>query len=90
MTIPPIRAADTGCQPDTLSRQKGSCVASSNTVGDHADHCCTSTAQPGIESPASPEAGTVRIRYRIDKMDCPTEERLIRNRLEPMSGIDRL
>jgi Cd2+/Zn2+-exporting ATPase len=27
------------------------------------------------------------VRYRIDKMDCPTEERLIRNRLEPMSGI---
>ncbi|RJG14416.1 heavy metal translocating P-type ATPase [Pseudomonas cavernicola] len=30
------------------------------------------------------------MRYRIDKMDCPTEERLIRNRLEPMPGIARL
>lgn len=28
--------------------------------------------------------------YRIQKMDCPTEERLIRNKLEPMSGIHEL
>jgi len=38
---------------------------------------------------AEPE-GTTLVRYRIDKMDCPTEERLIRNRLEPMPGIARL
>jgi Cd2+/Zn2+-exporting ATPase len=30
------------------------------------------------------------MRYRIDKMDCPTEERLIRRRLESMPGIVRL
>lgn len=28
--------------------------------------------------------------YRIQKMDCPTEERLIRNKLEPMQGIHEL
>lgn len=90
MTTPPLRATGTCCQPDTPAGQKGSCVPSSNAIDDHADQCCTSASQPGIESPASPEAGTVRLRYRIDKMDCPTEERLIRNRLEPISGIDRL
>lgn len=28
--------------------------------------------------------------YRIDKMDCPTEERLIRNKIEGMTGVNRL
>jgi Cd2+/Zn2+-exporting ATPase len=28
--------------------------------------------------------------FRIDKMDCPTEERLITNRLSGMEGVDRL
>lgn len=37
-----------------------------------------------------PPDGTHRARYRIDNMDCPTEERLIRNRLEPMPGVVRL
>jgi Cd2+/Zn2+-exporting ATPase len=34
--------------------------------------------------------GTSRVRYRIDKMDCPTEERLIRNKLEGMPGVVQL
>lgn len=61
---------------------------------DHADACST----PGTEASKGasqakhtpPPAGASRVRYRIDKMDCPTEERLIRNRLEPMPGIARL
>ncbi|POF41159.1 heavy metal translocating P-type ATPase [Pseudomonas laurylsulfativorans] len=63
-------------------------------IHDHADACCahgthaTEAFAPSKTNPA-PE-GTNNVRYRIDKMDCPTEERLIRNRLEPMSGIVRL
>lgn len=34
--------------------------------------------------------GTRATRWRIDNMDCPTEERLIRNKLEPMTGVARL
>ncbi|WP_322102861.1 heavy metal translocating P-type ATPase [Paraburkholderia sp. J41] len=34
--------------------------------------------------------GTRATRWRIDNMDCPTEERLIRNKLEPMAGVARL
>jgi Cd2+/Zn2+-exporting ATPase len=55
-----------------------------------ADACCS----PAV--PATPVADqqapkdSQRLKYRIDKMDCPTEERLIRNRLEPMPGIARL
>lgn len=38
----------------------------------------------------SAPAGASLVRYRIEAMDCPTEERLIRNRLERMAGIARL
>ncbi|MDR3096844.1 MAG: heavy metal translocating P-type ATPase [Paraburkholderia sp.] len=64
---------------------------------DHAGHeaaaCCGATA--ALQStrgatPASAPEGAQRARYRIDNMDCPTEERLIRKRLEPMPGVVRL
>ena len=58
------------------------------------DACCSPVAEGGAGSlhvKTTPStAGTSQARYRIDKMDCPTEERLIRNRLEPMRGIVRL
>jgi Cd2+/Zn2+-exporting ATPase len=58
----------------------------------HADACCSpgeaSGSTPARHDP--PPTGTSQVRYRIDKMDCPTEERLIRNRLETMPGIVRL
>ncbi|MEO6353647.1 MAG: heavy metal translocating P-type ATPase, partial [Burkholderiaceae bacterium] len=63
---------------------------------DHAaiDACCSSATEAGKDAsiasqPLLPE-GSSRIRYRIDNMDCPTEERLIRNQLEAMPGIIRL
>ena len=56
---------------------------------DHADACCAhgTQATDGVAITKSSPApkGPSRGRYRIDKMDCPTEERLIRNRLEPMA-----
>lgn len=63
----------------------------SHDTHDH-DTCCapaspTATAAPRHDPP--PE-GSRSTRFRIDKMDCPTEERLIRNKLEPMAGIARL
>ncbi|WP_367200043.1 heavy metal translocating P-type ATPase [Aquabacterium sp.] len=41
-------------------------------------------------APGAAPHGAAKARFRIDKMDCPTEERLIRNRLEPMPGVVRL
>ncbi len=36
------------------------------------------------------ESGTARVVFLIQKMDCPTEEKLIRDQLEDMAGIDGL
>lgn len=59
-----------------------------------ADACCasgTGASQGAVpDKKAPPPDGASRVRYRIDKMDCPTEERLIRNRLEAMTGVVRL
>jgi Cd2+/Zn2+-exporting ATPase len=61
---------------------------------DHVDACCTSGTQAskGVsfarQTPAPKDAS--RVRYRIDQMDCPTEEQLIRNKLESMHGVVRL
>ncbi len=57
--------------------------------------CCSSAttapcAAPRASEPPSSPGGTQQVRYRIENMDCPTEERLIRNKLELISGIVRL
>lgn len=54
------------------------------------DACCSPATNVSNLTPGSTPEGASRVRYRIDKMDCPTEERLIRNRLESMKGISRL
>ncbi|MBN8777500.1 heavy metal translocating P-type ATPase [Thiomonas arsenitoxydans] len=59
-----------------------------------ADACCAPATQTdcltGVcKSNPAPERSS-RVRYRIDKMDCPTEERLIRNKVEGMPGVVQL
>lgn len=54
------------------------------------DSCCSAEQLQPSQPAAPPPDDTRQVRYRIVKMDCPTEERLIRNRLEPMIGIVRL
>jgi Cd2+/Zn2+-exporting ATPase len=52
-------------------------------------HACSSTpavnAAPAL--PSAPIAGADTAKYRIANMDCPTEERLIRNKLANMAGV---
>jgi Cd2+/Zn2+-exporting ATPase len=57
-----------------------------------ADACCTPASQASAMplAPEAPPPDAQRLRCRIDNMDCPTEERLIRNRLEGMDGVVRL
>ena len=83
----PIQAKATCCGSDH-DQQPG------HQHAHEADACCTSatgTSQGVIQDKkAPPPEDASRVRYRIDKMDCPTEERLIRNRLEAMPGVVRL
>jgi Cd2+/Zn2+-exporting ATPase len=54
--------------------------------------CCaddTCTSEPAASSDISVTAAQ-SVRYTITNMDCPTEERLIRNKLDGMIGIVRL
>ncbi|VVE10292.1 heavy metal translocating P-type ATPase [Pandoraea anhela] len=51
--------------------------------------CCAGAATLAPPVPA-PETGAPQARFRIDQMDCPTEERLIRDQLERQPGIDAL
>ncbi len=51
----------------------------------HAPHTAAAPAQNRSAPP-----GTHSVRFRIDQMDCPTEERLIRQKLEGMAGVARL
>lgn len=56
-------------------------------------HPSDESERPGVtsvQSIAATESDLLTSRYRIEKMDCPTEERLIRNRLENMNGVVRL
>lgn len=48
---------------------------------------CSSAPLPLI---GIPPANLGRAQYRIDNMDCPTEEALIRNKLEPLGGVTGL
>jgi Cd2+/Zn2+-exporting ATPase len=56
---------------------------------DHGHRHAHTPARPGAAPIAPPDDATA-VRYRIDKMDCPTEEGLIRRRLEAMPGVVRL
>lgn len=61
----------------------------------HTEHtgCCATPVEDSMLTSSKtgpPPEGTNRVRYRIDKMDCPVEEQLIRKKLEPMAGIARL
>ncbi|NLP60550.1 heavy metal translocating P-type ATPase [Paraburkholderia sacchari] len=64
----------------------------SHDHGPEAASCCAGAGalQSTRAAPADAPEGAQRARYRIENMDCPTEERLIRKRLEPMPGVVRL
>lgn len=59
----------------------------------HANECCGHESSNATETkllPVSIPVDARSVRYRIDNMDCPTEEKLIRNKLEAIKGINRL
>ncbi|MGQ7959842.1 heavy metal translocating P-type ATPase [Pseudomonas sp. SP16.1] len=58
-------------------------------------HCCDHspacrTARASHDPVAAPHAGQLSTRIRIEQMDCPTEERLIRDALAGLPGVGAL
>ena len=49
--------------------------------------CCT---EPRVSNVPLPTPAAHRVVYRIDNMDCPTEERLIRDKLDALPGVTGL
>ena len=79
---PPAQGHDHahGAQPATAPKAAGCCSS---------QHACSSTpaAQAAQVLPSAAIAGARTVQYRIVNMDCPTEERLIRNKLANMAGV---
>lgn len=60
--------------------------------GGHGDSCCSSkAAAPSlIKLSETPAAGARLSSFRIEAMDCPTEQTLIQNKLGKLSGVQQL
>ncbi|TPG81502.1 heavy metal translocating P-type ATPase [Pseudomonas arsenicoxydans] len=60
--------------------------------GGHGDSCCSSkAAAPSlIKLSETPTAGARLSSFRIDAMDCPTEQTLIQNKLGKLAGVQQL
>ena len=57
----------------------------------HANSCCSGAeAASVITLSAAPTAGARVSRFRIEAMDCPTEQSLIQNTLGKLSGVQQL
>ncbi|WP_419708114.1 heavy metal translocating P-type ATPase [Pseudomonas sp. NFX224] len=60
--------------------------------GGHGDSCCSSKAEAPALIPLSeaPSADARVSRFRIEAMDCPTEQTLIQNKLSKLTGVQQL
>ena len=61
---------------------------------DHASHggsCCSSAASPPLVKISEAVTESARLsRFRIEAMDCPTEQTLIQNKLGKLAGVQQL
>ncbi|EJM68482.1 heavy metal translocating P-type ATPase [Pseudomonas sp. GM50] len=64
----------------------------SHDHGGHGDSCCSSKAEAPslIKLSETPTAGARLSSFRIEAMDCPTEQTLIQNKLGKLSGVQQL
>jgi Cd2+/Zn2+-exporting ATPase len=79
--------APTNEQPHDHGHDKSHAPA--HTHGGCCSHSHAEVAAPAaaFELPSLPQAGAQTAKYRIANMDCPVEERLIRNKLSGMDGV---
>lgn len=70
----------------------GSKVARPAPVHSHADACCSSkVAAPALVQLSETTSADARLSsFRIEAMDCPTEQTLIQNKLGKLAGIQQL
>ncbi|RMR35353.1 Cadmium-translocating P-type ATPase, partial [Pseudomonas savastanoi pv. glycinea] len=58
---------------------------------EHAHACCSSDAQPAVVTFNDALASGSRLsNFRIEAMDCPTEQTLIQNKLGKLAGVQKL
>jgi Cd2+/Zn2+-exporting ATPase len=57
---------------------------------EHADSCCSNAAPTLIQLTEKPTADAQLSRFRIEQMDCPTEQTLIQNKLAKLAGVQQL
>ena len=70
----------------------GSKVAAPAPVHSHEDSCCSSkTAAPALVQLSEKTSADARLSsFRIEAMDCPTEQTLIQNKLGKLAGVQQL
>lgn len=57
----------------------------------HAHSCCGSAAAPALVQLSEKASGDAQLsRFRIEAMDCPTEQTLIQDKLGKLAGIEQL
>jgi Cd2+/Zn2+-exporting ATPase len=57
----------------------------------HAHACCSSASAPAIVQISASSSSDARLsRFRIEQMDCPTEQTLIQNKLGKLAGVQQL
>ncbi|WP_455921588.1 heavy metal translocating P-type ATPase [Pseudomonas putida] len=56
----------------------------------HGGSCCASEAPATVRLGAKASADARLSRFRIEQMDCPTEQTLIQNRLAKLAGVEAL
>ena len=54
----------------------------------HGGSCCSGTPAPArVQLSEAPTAGSRLSTFRIEAMDCPTEQTLIQNKLGKLAGV---
>ncbi|WP_434678472.1 heavy metal translocating P-type ATPase [Pseudomonas sp. R1-18] len=62
-----------------------------HSAAPHAHGCCSAKAAPQVvKFTETPATGARLSRFRIEAMDCPTEQTLIQNRLGKLAGVQKL
>ena len=78
----------------TLGKDPHDHASHDHASHDHAKHahsCCSHDAAPSLVQLSEAASGNARLsRFRIEAMDCPTEQTLIQNKLGKLAGVEQL